>query len=468
METVSNPTGDNPYLTTPVPALFARTAFPIILIMVINGLFTVVDALLLGIFAGADALTAVTLTFPLTMLIFALTTMTGAGMASLLARALGAGDKQTAQEVFASAHALALLLAAGLALVFVLFGHSAISLAASHDPGLTEQGWRFLAIMIFFSPVTFVLSLQGDSLRSEGKAGLMAMLGVTATLLNIAFNYVLIAIYGFGPAGSATGTIIAQALTLAVVLGLRAKGGLPLKLSVPVVRDLPGFWRDITVLGLPSSLSFAGIAVSASIIIANVQIWGGDGYAETIAAYGIITRILSFAFLPLMGLNLASQSIAGNNYGAKAFARSDRTVLLALAACLVYAAAFEATLIAFPTAIGGLFVSDTKVISEIARILPVIITAYVLSAPTIILAGYFQALGMARIAGILSLTKPYLIQIPLAFAMPFLFGERGIWMASPTGDVLMLCVVILTLRNVGSRHGSRYGIFFSPREEAAV
>jgi putative MATE family efflux protein len=450
----------NPYLSAPIPSLYARTAFPIILIMVINGLFTVVDALFLGIYAGAEALTAVTLTFPLSILMVALSSMAGAGMASLLARTLGAGEDETAQEIFASAQALTLLLAAIIAVLFAVFGRQVISLAAGHDPALTAQGWRFIAIMVYLSPVTFILSLQADALRSEGRAGLMAMIGVTATLLNIAFNYLLIGVYGLGPAGSAFGTIAAQALALAVVLILRARGKTHLSLRIPSFAQLTSFWRRIVTLGLPPSLSFGGIAISASIIIANIQVWSGAEYASTIAAYGIITRIMSFAYLPLMGLSMTNQSITGNNYGARAFDRSDKTVKLSIAACLIYAAVLEIVLISFPGQIGRLFVSDAQVVAEIVRILPVIVTAYVISTPMIVLAGYFQALGMARIAGILSLTKPYLIQIPLAFLLPFLLGEHGIWLATPVGDVIMLVVAIITLKGVARKTGARMGLLF--------
>jgi putative MATE family efflux protein len=450
----------NPYLTTPIPALFARTAFPIILIMVVSGFFTVVDALFLGLYAGADALTAVTLTFPLSMLIFALQTMASAGMASLLARALGANDDERAQEIFVAAHGLALLIAAAVAVLFGLFGWTVIELAAAHDQNLAEQGFGFIAIFVYLSPLSFILSLQGDALRSEGRVGLMAGIGVSATLLNIVFNYVLIGRYGLGPMGSACGTMAAQALTLAAVLWLRARGKMRLTLRIPSGLQMTGYWREIIKLGLPPSLNFAGITIGAALIITNVQIWSGANYPQTIAAYGVITRILSFAYMPLMGLSLANQSIAGNNYGANAFDRSNQTLFLACAASLVYAVILEVLLMAFPMSIGRMFVSDANVIADIARILPVIIASYVIAAPIIVLAGYFQALGMAPVAGLLSLTKPYLIQIPLAFLMPFLMGERGIWLATPVGDGIMLIVAIVTLRRVARKTGARMGLLF--------
>ncbi len=116
---MQNP-NSNPFLHAPIGALFVRTALPMILVMVVNGLFSVVDAFFLGVYAGADALTAVTITFPISMLMIALTTMAGAGMASHVARALGAGERERAQSVFLSAHTLALGFWAVLAVLFAL------------------------------------------------------------------------------------------------------------------------------------------------------------------------------------------------------------------------------------------------------------------------------------------------------------------------------------------------------------
>lgn len=458
---MQNPTPhSNPYLNAPIAALFVRTAAPMILVMVVNGLFSVVDAVFLGIYAGADALTAVTLTFPVSMLLIALITMCGSGMASLVARALGASEKTRAEAVFISAHALAFGVSIVLALLFALFGHRAIMLAADGDAALAAQGWRFMAITIFASPITFFLSLQGDALRSEGRAGFMAMLAVAATLLNIAFNYVLIGLMGYGPAGSAAGTATAQALALAVVIAIRLSGRLPLAFAIPKGLSAHAYWGAIIRLGLPPSLSFAGIALGSAAIIASVQVWAGAHYADTIAAYGIITRILSFAFLPLLGLNLSAQSIAGNNFGAGLFERSDRTAIVALAAALAYGAVLEIGLTLFPRVVGGWFVSNPAVIAEISRILPYMAMTYVIYAPMNVLAGYFQALGQARMAGLLSLTKPYLLSVPLVLALPFAVGEKGIWLASPIGDLVLLLVAGLALRRAGGKTGARLGMFY--------
>ncbi|MBL4908048.1 MAG: hypothetical protein JKX94_11395, partial [Sneathiella sp.] len=103
---------ENMFLTTPLGALFAKTALPIILVMMANGLFTVVDGWFIGQFIGADAFSAVTMVFPLFMMLVALGTLVSSGFSSVLARYLGAGNRTLAEESLVSALALSAVICA--------------------------------------------------------------------------------------------------------------------------------------------------------------------------------------------------------------------------------------------------------------------------------------------------------------------------------------------------------------------
>lgn len=450
----------NPFLVGSVPAVYFKTALPIAFFMIVNGLYNVIDALFLGIYAGADALTAVTLAFPMFMILIALSTMLGSGMASLVARYLGGGDMEKAKAAFLSAHGLAIVVAIILAVIFAAFGTIAISTAAGDDVEVGRQGWQYIAILIYTSPLMFFLSIQGDELRSEGRAGIMALVGVASTLLNIVFNYIFIARFGWGTAGSAWGTVAAQAFALAGAMALRFLGKTTLGIGWPQKGAMTFQWRAMLALGLPPSLSFAGIAFNSSAIIAMLKVWGGASYADTIAAYGILTRILTFGFMPLLSLNLAAQSMAGNNFGARAYDRSDKTLVTALISAFFYAALFELVMIVFAEQIGWLFVDNAAVVNEISRIIPVAMATYFLNMPLFVLAGYYQALGIAWAAGILSLAKAYLIAIPLCLIVPYFLGEPGIWYAWPLGDMLMLVVCFFILGRVKRIKGARFGLLF--------
>src|ERR1044072_1788093 len=174
---------DNIFLHGSLGRLFARTAAPIILIMTINGLYVVADAYFLGVYAGADALSAVTLIFPGMMMLYALQTLVSNGMASILARELGAGRRDEARHTFTGAHGLSAAVVAVFYVFYWLCGRPLSELGASGAPAVAANAKLFMAIMVSFAPVSFFLSLNIDALRCEGRLGFMTLVTISATVL---------------------------------------------------------------------------------------------------------------------------------------------------------------------------------------------------------------------------------------------------------------------------------------------
>ena len=222
----------NTFTDGPLGTIYLKTALPIIFVIGMNGLLTVADALFLGWYVGADALAAVTLMFPIYMLIVALSTLVSSGMSSLLARPLGGGRLDGARAAFAGAHGLALLLGCILIVLFLAFGRPMSLLAAGGSQELAGMGLVYLRITVLFFPLLFVVSVNSDALRNEGKVGFMAAMSLLVSLANIAFNYILIAGLNMGVAGSAYGTAAAQALAFAIILSFRIFGTTTLRPTV--------------------------------------------------------------------------------------------------------------------------------------------------------------------------------------------------------------------------------------------
>lgn len=193
----------NTFLSGPLTPLYLRTALPIIFVMGMNGLLAVADALFLGHFAGPDALAAVTLMFPLYMLVVALATLVSSGMSSILARHLGASDLNSAQGVFAASHGLAIALGLILITLFFGFGKPVATLAAGGSEALAGMGLIYLRITVLAAPMVFVLSVNSDALRNEGLVMLMAAMSLFTSFANIGLNYLMIGVLEMGVAGSA-------------------------------------------------------------------------------------------------------------------------------------------------------------------------------------------------------------------------------------------------------------------------
>lgn len=455
---MSLPSGNdsNIYLKGSLPFLFAKTATPIIVVMGVNGLFTLVDAYFLGVYVGADALTAVTLMFPLYMLLIALSTWISNGFSSIFARLLGADEQVAAKELFGQALVLSLLVCGVLIGIFLLGGDRLTLWASNGSTELAGMGYTYISILIFCAPLVFVLAINIDALRCEGLLPAMAAITLTSAILNIVFDYIFIAKFGWGVAGSAYGTVAAQICSMMAVLMYRQKTGGSEDRVV-----LPRRWHyfgELLALGAPSSLGYLGISLSAGLTLYCLQLWAGNSYEATAGAFGIITRLMTFAFLPLLGLSMAFQTIVGNNFGAKSWARSNTTLKLALVLAFTYCVLVELTFLATRFDIGFVFVDDVEIIREIARILPYAVMLMFVFGPLMMIGTYFQAIGEAGHAALLGLSRTYLFALPLTFALPFWFGEPGIWYAGILAEICVLMLTIAVLRNRQRRHGQRLGL----------
>jgi len=446
----------NPFVDGPLPVIFARTALPVIFVMGMNGLMTVVDALFLGHYVGAAALGAVTLMFPLYMLIIALATLVATGMASPLARHLGAHCYTDARRVYASAHWLAITTGVALILAYVLLGGLLVELIAGGSEPLVFMSETYLRILVIFSPLMFVLSVNTDALRSEGRVGFMAVASLLVSLGNIGFDYLLIAVFDLGVAGSAYGTVLAQVAALLLITAYRSRVGTVLHPLAALRRITVTGWGSLLALGAPQSLNFVGVALVSSAVLVALQWVRVPDYETTVTAYGIVTRTLTFAILPVLGLAQAMQTITGNNLGAGNGRRVRGSLAVAAGVALLFCATVQGIATLFAGRIGALFVSDPRVVAEVASIMPVMVMLYALSGPLVMVASHFQAVGDAPRAALLGVSKPYLFALPLTFALPGLFGAAAIWWAAPAAEgMLALLTAVVVFQAARGQKTSR-------------
>ncbi len=463
------PAKENRFLTVPTGRLLVGTALPMTVVMMMSGLLSVVDAAFLGHFVGADALAAVSLIFPVVMAATALSVLVSGGMSSLLARFLGAGEREAAADAFAGAHGLAIAIALVMVGGYLLAGRAMVGLLAGGRDRIAEIAHAYLLITLCATPVQFLLGIHADAWRNEGRTGVVALLSVAVTLVNIGLNWLLIGVLGFGVAGSAWGTALAQGAGLGVLVGVRQLASGALLPALPLRRRWTGGWLRMLALGAPLSLSFIGMALVSVVVIASLRLTGEAGFAETVAAYGIVTRILGFAFLPLMAVALATQSIVGNNVGAGLYRRSDRVLRLAVLVAFGYCAGVETVLIAGRHGIGTAFVQDPAVVAEVGRILQLMVSLYLFTGPVLVLALYFQAVGQPLRAASLTLLKPFLFCPVLILALAELRGSAAVWLAFPLADgiVAVVAAAIISGLLFGRRRGGGSAAGFGLRVPGA-
>lgn len=436
----------NPFLTRPVGRLFLSTVFPLAVVMSTGGLLNMIDGIFVGHFVGAQALAAVSLAFPVVMLLTALTTLTGGGMSSLLARSLGAGARGEAEATFAGAHGLALAISAAVLVAALLLGPGIIATLAGGNQAVSGPAQGYLLILILGAPLQFLLGLHADALRNEGRAGLIALLSIFVNLLNIAANYIAIVLLGLGVAGSALGTVAAQSLGLSLLLARRASDRTLLPLGALLHTSWLTGWRQILALGLPLCLSFIGMGLVASTVLLILAGTAPD-QAAVIAAYGVATRLLGLAFLPQMAIALTTQSISGHNAGAGRMDRARAALLLAMASTGLWSLGVSLLGLFAGAPLGALFSTNPGVVIAVAAILQPMTALYVVSGPILVLALHFQAMGYPLRTAALTLIKPWLLTPALLVVLNRLSETDGLWWAFPAADGVMLALALtLVLR----------------------
>ena len=428
------------FTSGPLLPLFLRTAAPIILVMGVNGAFAVVDAYFLGVFVGARAVIAVTLMFPLYMMLVALSTLVSSGFSALYAQALGAGDGPRGQALLGSALQLAMLVSLVLMALFVAFGMPLAIWIAAGDIGLAQTGHLYLEILVFGSPLGFLVGIGVDALRAQGRMSAMAGIMLMAALLNIAFNALFVVWIGLGVPGSAFGTLLSQLCAGLVVLAVRR--GQPRVALWPM---RPAHWGRLLALGAPSSLGYIGLSLSAALTLVAIQLWGGAQFNAIAGAFGIISRLMTFAFLPLLGLSMAFQTITANVYGAGQEERVQAALRVAVVLGLAYGAVVQAVYLLGAPWLGAVFVDEPQIVAQVARILPITTATMFLFGPLMMVATHFQAIGDAPRAGLLGLSRTYLFGLPLTLLLPVVWGEVGIWLAGPVAECLVLGLTVWVL-----------------------
>ncbi|SLN29133.1 Multidrug export protein MepA [Aquimixticola soesokkakensis] len=432
---------ENPFLTLPVTRLFLTNALPMAVVMSTSGLLNVVDGIFVGRFIGAQALAAVSLAFPVVMLLTALTTLTGGGMSSLLARHLGKGARRAAGAVFAGAHGLALFVSAGLILGALTLGPGIVSFLAAGNEPVAAPAKAYLLILILGAPVQFALGLHADALRNEGRSGHIAVLSVIVNLLNVAANYIAIVLLDLGVAGSAIGTVAAQALGLTLLLWLRKRDPALLPLAALWQASWLTGWRQILSLGLPLSLSFVGMALVASTVLLAIGNTAAD-HGTYVAAYGIVTRILGLAFLPQMAIALTTQSITGNNVGAGRTDRAGAGLRLAIGCAFLWCLCVALAGMLAGETLGALFSENQAVITAVGAIMRPMTALYGVTGPILVVALHFQAMGHPLRTAVLTLIKPWVLTPALVALLNAHLGVQGLWLAFPVADAALFCVSV--------------------------
>ena len=422
----------------PVGRLILTMSLPMMLSMLMQALYNVVDSIWVSRVAE-EALSAVSLAFPMQNLMIGVATGTGVGINALMSRALGEKNPERANKVAANGIFLAMLSA----LAFFVIGLCATPAffrfqKAAPGSAVWNYGVDYLSICCCLSFGVFGQVTMERLMQSTGKTTLSMFTQLTGAIVNMILDPLLI--LGVGPfprleaKGAAIATVIGQFCAFGMGIVLNRKFNKEIHVRVRGFRPSGEIILDIYKIGVPSILMVAIGSVMTYLLNRILM-----GFSETAAAvFGVYFKLQSFVFMPVFGMNNGVIPIIAYNYGARNRARMTKAVRVAMLMAVSIMAVGTALMWLFPETMLRLFDASDYMMGIGVPALRTISLSFVAAGFCIAMGSVFQALGKSYFSMIVSFTRQLVVLLPVAYLLSLSGDVTRVWWAFPIAEVVSL------------------------------
>ena len=416
----------------PIGRLLLKLSLPAMVGMLVQASYNIVDAFFIGRGVGSMGLAGTAVAFPFQFFVMGIATLGGVGAASLVSRSLGAGEVEQADRALGTLVTMALVT-----------GRSTAALGRAFRPGLLALlGARgeiypyaeaYLGVILFGVPFHVLGVGLNNAVRAEGNARIAMFTMIISALANTVLDPLFIFGFGWGIRGAAWATVLAQAMVVAWLGAYHFSGRSALKLKAVHLVPRAGIVGKITAVGASEFARLAAASITAALVVHSLSRFGSP---MAVAAYGVVHRVVSLVFMPIMGVSQGLQPILGYNYGAGAWGRAHRAIRLSVAAATAIAGSAFLVLLLFPGLVFGIFTTDPALRILGSRALRLMTLGFALIGFQVIGSTLFQAMGKAVPAFILSMSRPVLMFLPVLLLLPRFLGLDGVWLSFPVADAL--------------------------------
>ena len=428
----------------PVFSLLISMSVPMMLSMLIQSLYNIVDSIYVSRL-GTDALTAVSLAYPLQNAIVSVAVGIGVGISTAISIHLGAGDQEKADR----SATLGIALTVFHCILFVLAGifitRPFLSLFTD-DPAILEDACDYTYIVLCLSFGALLQIAFEKIFQSIGQMKITMYLLIVGCVINIVLDPILIfGLLGFpalGVSGAAIATVIGQICAFLLYIAVYMRKSYAVHIRLKHLKFDRSIIRQIYGVGIPSSIMMLLPSVLIS-ILNSILAALSDVY---VAVLGVYFKLQTFIYMPANGIVQGMRPIIGYNYGAGENERVRSTIRYSLgcAAMLMLAGTLLSLLI--PEQIFTLFDADAELMSAGVTALRIICIGFLVSSIGVIYSGTFEALGNGRNSLIISLLRQFAVTVPLAFLLSRVWGAAGVWAAFPAGEVIAAAAAYVLLK----------------------
>lgn len=426
----------------PVPRLMLNFFIPAFIGVFVNALYNIVDRVFIGQGVGSMALSGVSVTFPVMLIVMGFGMLIGIGAGVLVSINMGKRDMNKAEQVLGSSFLLMLLVSVLITVIgFSIKGPMLKSFGATAET--VQYANDYLDIILagtVFQVVGFSLN---NIIRAEGNARTAMYSMLISAGTNMILNPIFIFGFGMGVKGSAYATVISMILlTVWVLMHFRSSKAV-VKLKAENIRFDRKILFEILAIGMAPFFMQIANSIVQGLFNAKLIAFGGD---LAVGAMGIVNSMATMIVMAIVAINMASQPIISFNYGAQSYKRVKEALRIAMIAASCIAVFAFVLVQIFPGSIVKLFNSADAGLLDFGRDgLRLGLLALPFVGFQVVAGNFFQSMGQARIAVLLTLLRQVIILIPLLFVLPNYFGLRGIWLSMPISDFCSAIIVVFFL-----------------------
>ena len=437
---------ENKMGTMPINKLLISMSLPMMISMLVQALYNVVDSIFVSQISE-NALTAVSLAFPVQNFMIAVGVGTGVGINALLSRSLGEKKFEQANKVANNGVFLAVLSYIAFLILGIIFSRRFFQWQTDIKD-IVDGGYSYLIIVTTCSFGMYGQIVFEKLMQSTGKTIFSMTTQLTGAIVNIVLDPILIfGLFGFpklGISGAAIATIIGQICGMSLGIYLNTTKNKEIKVEVKNFRPSLRTIKEIYAVGIPS-------IIMAS--IGSVMTFGLNKIllvfsSTATAVFGVYFKLQSFIFMPVFGINNGMVPIIAYNYGARNKDRLMKTVKISImygiSIMLIGLVIFQV----FPKELLSLFNASDKMISIGVPALRTISISFLFAGYCIVVSSMFQALGNGVMSMIVSLVRQLIVLLPVAYLLSKSGNLNMVWWAYPIAEIASVCLSLIGFKYV--------------------
>lgn len=408
----------------------------------VNALYNIVDRIFIGQGVSAEALSGVSVIFPIMLIMMAFGMLIGIGTGVYVSINMGRKNMRRAEKTLGTGFVMMMIVS-----VFIMVVIYILKEPILRSFGSTEETFQYandyLNIILAGTPLNILGFSLNNVIRSEGNARIAMISMILSAGTNLILDPIFIFGFGMGVKGAAYATVISM-IVLAVWVLLHFKGKRSvIKLKSENLRIDRNIVKEIVGIGMaPFSMQIANSLVQA-LLNRKLIFYGGD---LAVGAMGIINSVTSMVVMAIVALNMASQPIIGFNYGARSVSRVKETLRISLVAATILSILSFVFIESIPGILVKLFNTDSPELYNLSvHGLRLVILALPVVGFQVVASHFFQAIGKARLAMFATLFRQVIGLIPLILILPEFWGITGVWVAYPIADTMAATAVAILL-----------------------